>query len=401
MTSLWSALPRPWRDRYGALRRDVAATLGILAGRAPDPLVRRSSAPRAESRAPSALAPRRLTVVRVTRETDDAVTIHLADPAGASFEFAPGQFFTLLVTIDGEKLRRAYSASSSPGARELALTIKRVAAGRVSNHVNDHACEGMSFEVLGPSGSFVLGDARGARHVVMIAGGSGITPMMSIARTLLANDADARVSLVYGNRAERDVIFLDALAALASEHADRLAVRHVLSDPPSGWSGGVGLLDRTRCDAELDALGEDEAAEYFICGPEPMMDAARAALLARGIDSARIHEERFASPHLRTRSLPLVDEPRTVVVRASDGEHRVVVAPGQTLLEAALDAGAPMPFSCAMGGCGACKVKLVTGDVVMDEPTCLSDEERAEGYVLTCVGRPAADSIVVANGRVA
>jgi ferredoxin-NADP reductase len=339
------------------------------------------------------LAPRTVRVARVVRETKDAVSLVLEDPMGAPFAFIPGQFFTLIVPVGGEVLRRAYSVSSDVrDTAQVSVTVKRVAGGVVSNHVNDHVREGDLLQVLGPSGSFTAeasGKASGERHLVLLAGGSGITPMMAIARSTLAADPKARVTLVYGNRAEEDVIFYGALADLAKEHGSRFAVRHVLSHPPAGWSAGVGVLEESVVARELDACNHGEHASFFLCGPEPMMRAARAALLARGVAEERILEERFNMPHLRARPAAAIDaSPQVLTIRANGaGVREVYVAPDQTMLEAGLSSGVKMDYSCAMGGCAACKVKLCEGDVEMEEPNCLTAKERGQGYVLACISR--------------
>ena len=224
--------------------------------------------------------------------------------------------------------------------------------------------------------------------------GAGSLRSRRIARTLLASEPGTRLALVYGNAALEDVIFKDALDALAQEHAapsGRFRVRHVLERPPPGWTGGTGLLDGAALARELDALDDPETAvaEYFLCGPAPMMAAARACLEQRGIAATRIREERFVSAHALP-GAPASAEAHEVTLRMRDGERRLVVAAGRTVLETALDAGIDMPFSCAVGGCGTCRVQLARGAVAMDEPNCLSADERAAGYVLACVSRPSA-----------
>jgi len=334
----------------------------------------------------------------VVCETSDAVSLVLEDPRGAPLRFAPGQFFTLHVRIAGEVHKRAYSASSSSlDEGRFNVTIKRVHDGRVSRHLVANARAGDILEVQGPSGAFAPSPADGPRVLVLIGGGSGITPLVSIARTLLASEPDTRIVLVYGNRGIEDVIFKDALDALVSEHAPqgesaggmaRFVVRHVLEQPPPGWSGGTGRLDADALSRELDVLGEPDSAhvEYFLCGPAPMMTGARAFLEGRGVTPARIREERFVSAHAASGST--ATGPLTVTVRLGGSDHALVVAPGRTVLDTALDAGVEMPFSCTVGGCGTCRVRLTTGTVAMDEPNCLSLQERTEGYVLACVSRP-------------
>jgi ferredoxin-NADP reductase len=360
---------------------------GSLRGEAPPYLVPRRGR-RSWTTPPrrSVIAWESFAVVEVIHETPDAVTLVLARPDGRDLEFVAGQFLTVEVEVDGEPLRRAYSLSSAPSDRRLSITVKRVAGGRVSNHLNDHARAGTILKVRGPSGSFAAPDD--ARALVLLAGGSGITPLLSIAREALARDPWTRVTLIYGNRGIDDVIFADALARMA-ERDERFTIDSVLSDPPESWHGARGILDRPMVEARLDALDVDtEAASFLLCGPEPMRQACRAALRGRGVPPQRIREEIFVRPELRDEGAPMPTKKLTVRVHAGGETRDVVVAPGRTLLEAGLSAGAALPFSCTMGGCAACKVKLTAGEVRMEEPNCLTPAEREAGYVLTCVTRP-------------
>ncbi|HEY2512511.1 MAG TPA: ferredoxin--NADP reductase [Polyangiaceae bacterium] len=391
----------PFRRRfahaYAQLRRDASMVVGPWLGRRPVPFTTRASAPRPHatsdetaSRHAALLAPRTVRIAEVIRETADAVTVVFEDPNGQPISFVPGQFFTLLLPVGGEILRRAYSASSDVrDPSRVGVTVKRVAGGVVSNHVNDRLRAGDTLQVLGPSGNFVVPAGEGSdRHLVLLAGGSGITPMMAIARHLLEAEPRTRLTLVYGNRGEADVIFRAALEALVVRHGDRFHVRHVLSAPPAGWTGGSGLLEEAVVASELEACRAHDAALFLICGPEPMMAASRAALRARGVPDAKILEERFNMPHLRARPATVVETTQLLTIRAgSAGRREVYVAPGETMLEAGLSAGVSMDYSCAMGGCAACKVRLCDGEVEMEEPNCLTVEERAQGYVLACVGR--------------
>jgi ring-1,2-phenylacetyl-CoA epoxidase subunit PaaE len=403
-SSITQFLPRALRQRLAGWERDLHMLKEGLAGRQPTPVELRPRRNRSAAGAgavsgigtsattsATALKPRTLRVCEVVRETSDAVTLHLVDPSGAPFAFEAGQFLTLLLPLsgDGSLERRAYSACSSPldGAR-IAITSKRVTGGKVSNYLNDQATAGLLIQVLGPSGNFTPQPREGKRRrIVLIGGGSGITPLMSIAETVLRVEAESQVALIYGNRSLADIIFHRRLDALADRHTDRLTVRHVLSTPHENFTGGIGLLDEPRLEKELVALPQAELrSEYYLCGPEPMMTAARVVLLRQGIAAHHIFEERFATPRYEGEEN---SAPQTLELRqAGLSPRRLTVAAGETLLEAGLRAGAALPFSCALGGCGACKGRLVDGDVAMQEPNCLTQKERAQGYVLCCVARP-------------
>lgn len=388
-------LPRSVAERFRAVRRDATMLRNrLIRGETPSPTIER---PRPAAGAVVSLprkAPdlaRTLNVVDVVHETDDAVSVYLTEADGSPVEFQPGQFLSVDVTVDGERLRRAYSLASCclPDVPRH-VTIKRIPNGRASNALNDTIAVGDELSVLGPSGSFTV-EPRSVnqRHLVMIAGGSGITPIMSILESVLRVEPGSRVTLIYGNRGWDDVIFRDRLESLRQELGDRLVVDHVLEHPPEWWTGECGLLTRDVIESRLTALGvaDDGLQRYYLCGPTPMMECAHETLAARGIDEGRVAEERFTSPEARGDVQGSERTERVHVARAG-GEHGLQVEPGQTVLEAALGAGIDMPFSCAMGGCGACKVRLLEGDIQMEEPNCLSKSEREAGYVLTCIGRP-------------
>jgi ferredoxin-NADP reductase len=376
---------------FAQLRRDLRALADSVSGRHAPPFRPRTARvqPTGAHRVP--LSTRRLAVVALHKETRDATTIVLADPSGAAIDYLPGQFFTLVLELDGKTVRRAYSACRPAGdggqQNAVAVTSKRIAGGLVSTYLNERLRVGDQIDVLGPSGSFtVTPDAKAARELVLLGGGSGITPLMAIARTVLAVEPKSRVTLIYGNRGEDDIIFHAALAELAVTHRDRFRLRHVLSDPPAGFGGGRGVLDQDTCARELDAVSPTPVAQFYVCGPAPMMAAARAALEARGIGGDRIHEERFASPASPRQSATATAQ--AVVARISGRDYPYYTSPGQTLLEAGLAAGVPMPYSCTLGGCGACKVKINEGGALADEPGCLTPAEQAQGYVLACISRP-------------
>lgn len=391
MSRLAKLLPRALQPRLDQIRRDLHSVVADLRGQRA-PTWRPSSGARYPS--PTPLATRTCEVVELVHETADAISLILRDPSGAELPaLRPGQFFTLLVPMPGERpLRRAYSISSDCRDRSrVRVTIKRVAGGQASNFLVDHARVGMTLELLGPSGEFgVAPDPEAApRKLVLIAGGSGITPMAAILHTLPAIEPAAELALVYGNRSESDVVFARELADLRERHAGRLTIVHALEQPPEGFTGVVGRLDAPTLAGILDALplAADPTCEFLLCGPAPMLAAANTLLRERGVDSARIREEVFLQPHLRS-DAPRSREAQPITIVSRGRELGLVVQPGQTLLEAGLAAGLDMPYSCTMGGCAACRVELERGAVTMSEPNCLSAGEREAGYVLACIASP-------------
>jgi ring-1,2-phenylacetyl-CoA epoxidase subunit PaaE len=256
----------------------------------------------------------------------------------------------------------------------------------VSSHLHAHAMVGMRLRVLGPSGEFARAPAR---KLVLIAGGSGITPMMALLRTLLPSVPDLEVALIYANRSPNDVIFAEALTALEAEHRARLSIHQVLEQPPPHWSGAVGRCDKPTLARVLDAipLAREADVEFLLCGPAPMMAGARELLHERQIPAARVHSESFMAPQLHADAQTQL-RAQTISIVAEGREAGLVVAPGQTVLEAGLAAGLALPYSCAMGGCGACKLELERGEVIMREPNCLAESERERGMVLACIANP-------------
>lgn len=324
---------------------------------------------------PTAASPlREVRIAEVRRETPSAVTLVLEDAERpGSFDFRPGQFFTLVTDIDGRPVRRAYSASSAPGAARLEVTVKHVEGGRFSTHVHLNLRAGDRLSVRGPSGAFHT-DPAAAREVVMIAAGSGVTPMMSMIRTLAATP---RISLLYSSRSEEEVIFADELLRLGQ--SERLSVTHVLTREQ-------GRLDAAGVHGWLTELRPSEDARYYLCGPESLMDTAQGVLAELGVPDDRVHHERYTSG-----ADPAVTATAPQEMVIEDGTHEVgsvVVEPGQTLLDAGLAAGLPMPYSCTVGNCGDCMVKLRGGEIAMNGPNCLTPQQQADGCVLTCVGCP-------------
>ncbi len=266
--------------------------------------------------------------------------------------------------------------------------MKRTASGIVSRYLHDRVRAGDTLQALEPTGSFTLEtDPSARRHLVLVAGGVGVTPLVSIAETALRAEPLSRVTLLCGNRREEEIIFRRRLAALEAEFQPRLSVKHALDEAPETWPGARGALDGARV---LQLVGEEPVDAYFVCGPEPMMQAVCAALEHAGVPPGRIRTERFAYAIPAPARLP---ERESVVVFARSGQ-RVTARHGQTLLQAGQEAGVALPSSCTMGGCGACKVRRLEGSVVMSEPNCLSEGEREAGYVLACCGYPDGDVVI-------
>ncbi len=349
----------------------VSAARSILFPAAASPLRRPPSARWARGSAQPAFLP--LEVADVVVESPSTKSIVFAD---TSLAYRAGQHLTLVVDVDGRSERRCYSFSSfpAPGVRP-AITVRRVDGGTVSNFLHDSIRPGAVLRALPPTGTFTLEALPpSASAVAFVAGGVGITPIISMAEALLRTQPATRVLLVYGNRNQQEIVFRRRLTDLAAEFGDRLCLRLAVDAASADWTGVVGPLTGERV---LDLSGDFDADAWFVCGPQPMMDGVVAALRQRGVDETRIHLERFQYATAAT----LPSQPGMLVFGRSG--RRVAVAAGTTILEAAERAGVALPSSCRMGGCGACKVK-VDGRVVAAEPNCLSPRERADGHALAC-----------------
>lgn len=327
---------------------------------------------------------RQARIVSLRRESADIVSVRLRALDRGGFTFLPGQFFTVATRVEGRMLRRAYSASDLPG-KVLRLSIKRDDGGVVSTHFHRDARRGDVVELTGPSGEFTPLAAGGTHDLVLIGVGSGITPLHCTVRAALHAEGGRRVILLYGCRTE-DIAFRRSLDRLAAKHPDRLVVRYLLSRPTPGWTGGVGRIGPQTLPALLDGAAVGDDATYWVCGPEGLMAGVREVLAGRGIPDSRIHEERFA------RGVPadhVEGPPETMTVTRNGTPLGELTVPGDsTILEAGLEAGLPMKYSCTVGECGECAVRLLSGKVAMSTPHCLSPDDLADGVVLTCVGRP-------------
>ncbi len=349
-----------------------------------------------------------LKVKNVVNETREAITIVFEHPA-QKIPYKSGQFLTLIIPVQGKDVRRAYSLCSSPYVDDdLAVTVKRVEKGLMSNWLADHLKPGISIKVMEPMGQFTTEFSKSKkRHLIMFAGGSGITPMMSIIKSILTQEPDSIVSLIYCNRDIDSIIFKDVLEKMATEDEGRLHVIHILDNAPMNWQGYSGLLNHDMLTKLFERIPDWGIADttYLMCGPEGMMKNVESLLAMRQIPSNKIFKESFVQGTIDkdkkedatvTVSDKIVE--RTVTIRYDGQEHKVVVPPNKGILESALDQGIDLPYSCQSGLCTACRGKALSGKVKLDEEEGLSASERAEGYVLTCVGHPLTDDVVIEIG---
>jgi ring-1,2-phenylacetyl-CoA epoxidase subunit PaaE len=345
-----------------------------------------------------------LQVKEVIHETSDSVTIYFWHPLSEQIKYKAGQFLTVIVPAEagGKKVRRSYSMSTSPHSdTSIGITVKRVEGGLVSNYLNDNVKVGDFLEVLEPMGNFhVEPNSENARHAILFAAGSGVTPLMAIAKSILKMEVNSRITLIYGNRSEESIIFKQKIEELENQYGKRFNVQHLLSRPSDTWVGQKGRISqgvaiRLLKDADTD-FSQDE---FYLCGPVGMMEDVIAGLNMYNVAKERIHKENFHTA-VADSSVEVEDEEdslkaQMVKVKYEGEEYEFEVKPHQTILEAALDLDIDLPYSCQAGMCTACMGKCTEGKIKMDEEDGLTEKEIKQGYVLTCVAHPLTAGVVL------
>jgi len=347
-----------------------------------------------------------LRVQDVRRETAECVSLAFEVPAELAelYRYTQGQYLNVRRTLDGEDVRRSYSICSGLDDGELRVAVKEVPGGRFSTWANQSLRPGDMVEVMPPEGRFFVPlDASNARHYLAFAAGSGITPVVSLIKTTLAREPRARFTLVYGNRTLDAVIFNETLEDLKDQHLARLALYHVFSRDLQEIELFNGRLDRAKVAQFLETLIPPATIDKaFVCGPDTMMDDVRAELEAQGVPRANIHLERFGVPLPRSGAkraavrVPAAIEGASEVTVIVDGARYRLQLPGvgPSVLDAALKAGADLPYACKAGVCCTCRAKLVEGEVRMDANYTLEDAEVNAGFRLTCQSHPVTKKVV-------
>jgi len=357
-----------------------------------------------------------LRVRRIEPDTAEAVIVSFDIPAElrSTFGFTQGQYLTLRATIAGQDLRRSYSICAGVDDGELRVGVRRVKDGVFSNWIHAQLKPGDVVQVMAPQGRFYVPiEPTAHRHFVGIAGGSGITPILSIMKTVLAREPHSRFTLIYGNRTLQSTMFKEELEDLKNRHLARLTLHHVFSDEETDVPLNHGLMNRDKLAEFLGSvLPAAGIAHAFVCGPYQMNDEAEAALLAAGVPARRIHIERFgvapgapstaAAPGGPTADAVLHaaqpgDAETATVVMLRDGLRREFPfrRDQASVLDAASACGLEVPFSCTSGVCGTCRAKVIEGRVRMDRNFALDAAEVAAGHVLTCQAHPLTERVVL------
>ena len=346
-----------------------------------------------------------LKIKDVRRETNDAVSIALAIPSELSdkYSYQPGQYVTFRTDIDGEQVRRSYSICTGLQENELRVAIKRMVHGKFSTFANMELKIGQEIEVMTPMGTFTTEiNEETDKSYVFFAGGSGITPIMSLIKTILNTNKKSTVTLIYGNRGVDHVIFRDELEDLKNRFMNNFSLMHVFSDEKIGNKLQEGLLDKNQIEKIYKAVLEgQDIDEVFVCGPEPTIYAVKDVFEEAGFNPEKVHFELFTSPtQANKKPLPKVVTAEKIEANIKvilDGEEILLSleSDGESILDAASKVGADVPFSCKGGVCCTCKAKVIEGKAMMDVNYALDEKEVEAGYILTCQAHPVSEKLVV------
>ena len=345
----------------------------------------------------------KIKVKEVRREIEDAVSVAFDIPEGlmSTFTFSPGQYVTLKTNVQGEELRRSYSICSAPHEGELRVAIKQIEGGKFSTYANQTLKEGDSLEAMPPMGNFKWSQGAEPSHLVGWAAGSGITPMMSIAKTVLQSDEHSTFTLFYGNKNSNSIRFKDELEDLKNSFVDLLEVHHILSREDQGSDATNGRIDGDKVKSFNHKFFDiNTATGHYLCGPLGMIESVTETLQELGTAKEKIHFELFnttsSSSAKQKETASSTSSGRSSVTVVLDGEETHFEMKGKEyLLDAALDAGADVPYACKGAVCCTCRAKVLEGSAEMVMNYALVDEEVKEGYVLTCQTRATSEKLVV------
>tara|TARA_R110002072_G_scaffold20688_4_gene74849 strand:+ start:2024 stop:3070 length:1047 start_codon:yes stop_codon:yes gene_type:complete len=339
-----------------------------------------------------------LPIKDIQRETNDSVSITFDIPAEykKNFLFEAGQYLTLETEIDGEKVRRAYSIWKAPFENEVSVLVKQIDGGKFSTYANNELSIGARINVATPDGNFKI--AQNGKSSTFFAAGSGITPIISIIKQQLFNAKNNKVVLFYANRSEEDVIFKDELNKLNTTFPNQLTVHHLFTRDKSNSNTFSGRIDKIKCQEFL--ISKDlniHSDDFYMCGPEEMTLSIKEFLLENKVNEKNIHFELFNSSEATDGKFESSIEQAIVVAIIDDDEfeYEYTIAEADSLLDAGNDSGLDLPFSCKGGVCCTCKAKVIEGEAKMIKNYALTEEEVADGYILTCQSHPTTEKLIV------
>jgi ring-1,2-phenylacetyl-CoA epoxidase subunit PaaE len=347
-----------------------------------------------------------LKIKEIRLETADCVSILLEIPAELKnvFQFKSGQYLTFRTRLDGQEIRRSYSICSSPLENEWRVAVKKVPFGQFSTFANEQLKVGDRIETMPPAGKFTVQPVeKQAKNYLAIATGSGITPILSILKTVLKAEPKSQFTLIYGNQKRSSIIFKEAIDGLKNKYMTRLSVYHILSQEVTDAKILSGRIDEPKLDYFFKQIIPIETVDHFyICGQEAMTQTVRNQLNQRGVSPQKVHFELFATnksnpKHAEIRNQKSeIGEQSEVTIRLDGVSSKMRLAyHGENVLDAAMKNGADLPFACKGGVCCTCKAKLVEGKVEMDVNYGLEAEEIAAGFILTCQSHPRTPTLIV------
>ncbi|MCE3013597.1 MAG: phenylacetate-CoA oxygenase/reductase subunit PaaK [Proteobacteria bacterium] len=346
-----------------------------------------------------------LRISDLRRETPDCVSVafHVPDDLKKEFSFKAGQYLTLKREIEGQSVRRSYSLCSSPLDGEWRVAIKRLEGGLFSTFANEQLKAGDTLEVSKPEGKFGLKNvASKPKHYVLIAAGSGITPMLSILKTVLATEPESRVTVIYGNRNRGQIIFKQELENLKNKNLTRLSLYHVLSRERAEAEFMAGRIDQDKIRYFIKKIiPVDTIDEVFLCGPEEMILTAKETFIQAGLKTEQVHFELFFSQAAQKKADRVLATDKvgksSQITLKLDGVETVFKLPfdGENILDAALKNGADLPYACKGGVCATCRAKIEEGEVTMDVNYSLDEDEVKKGFVLACQSHPKSDRVKI------
>lgn len=347
-----------------------------------------------------------LTIKEVRRETADCVSISFEVPQQLQekFTYKSGQYLTVRKFIDGAEQRRSYSLCSAAFENEWRIAVKQVVGGLFSTYANTQLTAGDELEVMPPMGSFTLSQTNfeTPQKIVAIAAGSGITPVLSIIKSVLHYDANSHVTLIYGNRNRSAIIFKEAIEDLKNKYMHRFSVLHILSREITDAAINTGRIDAAKCNDIFTRHVDINATAFFICGPEDMTFCVKDFLLQKGVERNRVHFELFtASTSTKKKAATNnsnssnIFESKVTVKQDGIAFNFALAYDGENILDAALHHGVDLPYSCKGGVCSTCRAKLLQGQVDMETNYALEPEEVANGYILTCQSHPKTPQVVI------
>lgn len=345
-----------------------------------------------------------LKVSKIIRRTKEAVSVYFEIPENLkeTFKYKSGQYITIKLDSYGINQRRAYSLSTSPIAEnDFGVTVKEVRAGKVSPWLNNVLKEGQILQVMPPLGNFTTDiKESNSKSYIFFAGGSGITPILSLIKSILLVEKESTCILVYANRNSDSIIFKNELKEL-EDNNDNLKIIHILDEADSNFVSEVGLLKSDKCRDILQyniKSFDIQNSEFFLCGPGGLMSQIEIALDELQVDKKQIHKESFTVDEVETTKSTessSQSETRKIKVQIYGEEHEIEVKPDETILAAGIRQSLDPPFSCQIGACATCQAKVLNGEVEMEADDALMEEDKIDGYVLTCTAHPVTDGVVI------